>query len=504
MAPKKGTKMSLTDFLKDETYGSWADEMEDLPVSNAPPPAEKSFAGSTFDRSNDRYNERADRGDRYESRERFDRPQREFDDKVRGSRFEKYEPREEHGRERPERERPEREPLPIPDKPPYTAHIGNLSNEIVEDILADYFSGLSIDSIRIMRDRMEQPKGFAYVEFADRDSLEQALERTGGDLLGRVIRVNVADPPKEDRTQGDWRSGRTNERRVVSDGKVRDFDTWERRGPLPALASEENRRRRSSAFSPTRSSSSSRSVRGQDDAPPENHRSFDNWRSGAAFDGLRKTSTPGRSRDGSETPETEDKPRPVERRRLNLKPRTQPIESETPAVAPVSSNKPNPFGGAAPVDTAKRLRELEEKTADRDAERQRQREQREQQERERQASAKPVAAASGPRGNRRAPATERRPRTSKEPEEDKKEEGPSTKQFDLLRKAAISDDFIPDEDDEEPATVVESGIKVAPAPVEAAIAETAESASEAAAKIAVEGDSEWSVVPKNKRTTNGK
>ncbi|KAK9237929.1 hypothetical protein V1525DRAFT_402405 [Lipomyces kononenkoae] len=499
MAPKKGTKMSLTDFLKDESYGSWADEMEDLPISNAPPPPEKSFAGSSFDRSHDRYNERPERGDRFDSRERFDRPPREFDDKVRGSRFEKYEPREEHGHER-ERQRPEREPLPIPDKPPYTAHIGNLSNEIAEDVLADYFSGLSIDSIRIMRDRMEQPKGFAYVEFKDRDSLEQALDRTGGDLLGRVIRVNVADPPKEDRTQGDWRSGRTNERRVVSDGKVRDFDAWERRGPLPPLASEENRRRRSSAFSPPRSSSSSRSVPGQDDAPPpENHRSFDNWRSGAAFEGLRRT--PGRSRDGSATPESEDKPRPAERRRLNLKPRTQPIESETPAPAPVSSNKPSPFGGAAPVDTAKKLRELEEKMADKEADRQRHREQ---QERERHASAKTAAAPTGPRGNRRAPVTDRRPRTNKEPEEEKKEEGPSTKQFDLLRKAATSDDFIPDEDDEDHVTVVESGIKIAPAPVEAAIAETAESASEAAAKIAVEGDSEWSVVPKNKRATNGK
>ncbi|KAK9325517.1 hypothetical protein V1517DRAFT_335851 [Lipomyces orientalis] len=486
--------MSLTDFLKDETYGSWADEMEDLPIATAHPPGDKSFAGSSFDRSNDRYNDRPDRGDRYG--DRFDRPAREFDDKVRGSRFEKFEPREERGRDRPERE-----PLPIPDKPPYTAHIGNLSNEIAEDILTDYFSGLSIDSIRIMRDRMEQPKGFAYVEFSDRESLEQALDRTGGDLLGRVIRVNVADPPKDDRTQGDWRAGRTSERRVVSDGKVRDFETWERRGPLPPLASEENRRRRSSAFSPSRSSSGSRSVRGQDEPPTESHRSFDNWRSGSAFDELRKSGTPSRSRDGSATPDSEDKPRPVERKRLNLKPRTQPVESETPAPAPVSSSKPNPFGGAAPVDTAKRLRELEAKMADREAHRQHPREQHEK-ERETVATAAPAVSAS--RGGRRAPVTERRPRTNKESNEEKKEESPSTKQFDLLRRAATSDDFVPDEDDDDTGAVVQSDVKIAPAPVEAAIAETAESASEATAKIAVEGDSEWSVVPKNKRATNGK
>ncbi|KAJ8102664.1 hypothetical protein POJ06DRAFT_265528 [Lipomyces tetrasporus] len=490
--------MSLTDFLKDESYGSWADEMEDLPIAPGPP-GDKSFAGSSFDRSSDRYNDRGDRGDRYGSGDRFDRPAREFDDKVRGSRFEKYEPREERSRDRPERE-----PLPIPDKPPYTAHIGNLAHEAAEDILTDYFSGLSIDSIRIMRDRMEQPKGFAYVEFSDRESLEQALDRTGGDILGRVIRVNVADPPKDDRTQGDWRSGRTSERRVVSDasdGKVRDFETWERRGPLPPLASEENRRRRSSAFSPSRSSSGSRSVRGQDEPPAESHRSFDNWRSGSSFEELKKSSTPSRSRDGSATPDSEDKPRPAERKRLNLKPRTQPVESEVPAPASVSSSKPNPFGGAAPVDTAKRLRELEAKMADREAHRPHPREQ---SEREREIVAKPAPAVSASRGGRRAPVTDRRPRTNNDSNEEKKEESPSTKQFDLLRRAATSDDFVPDEDDEDTGAVVESDIKIAPAPVEAAIAETAETASEATAKIAVEGDSEWSVVPKNKRATNGK
>lgn len=33
MPPKKGNKMSLNDFLADETTGSWADDVDDLPIA---------------------------------------------------------------------------------------------------------------------------------------------------------------------------------------------------------------------------------------------------------------------------------------------------------------------------------------------------------------------------------------------------------------------------------------------------------------------------------------
>jgi translation initiation factor 4B len=50
--------------------------------------------------------------------------------------------------------------------------------------------------------------------------------------------------------------------------------------------------------------------------------------------------------------------RPSERPRLNLKPRTVDAGSSAPSK---SSNKPDPFGGARPVDTAKKMDEIESK-----------------------------------------------------------------------------------------------------------------------------------------------
>jgi hypothetical protein len=51
--------------------------------------------------------------------------------------------------------------------------------------------------------------------------------------------------------------------------------------------------------------------------------------------------------------------RPSERPRLNLKPRTV----DTASSAPIKStgSKPDPFGGARPVDTEKVLNDLEKK-----------------------------------------------------------------------------------------------------------------------------------------------
>ncbi|KDN50586.1 hypothetical protein RSAG8_01084, partial [Rhizoctonia solani AG-8 WAC10335] len=48
MAPKKGQKqkMSLGDFLGDDKFGSWADEMENLPTA----PAARASDDAPFDR----------------------------------------------------------------------------------------------------------------------------------------------------------------------------------------------------------------------------------------------------------------------------------------------------------------------------------------------------------------------------------------------------------------------------------------------------------------------
>jgi translation initiation factor 4B len=87
--------------------------------------------------------------------------------------------------------------LPIPDKPPYTAHVGNLSFDASEGEIEDFFASCNVTNVRLVRDRIEdRPKGFGYVEFGSREGLVAALELNGSQLAGRNVRISVAEPRK--------------------------------------------------------------------------------------------------------------------------------------------------------------------------------------------------------------------------------------------------------------------------------------------------------------------
>lgn len=93
-----------------------------------------------------------------------------------------------------------REQLPLPSKPPYTAHLGNMSFDATEGDITDFFSGCSVTNVRIVEDKMDRkPKGFGYVEFATLDGLKKALDSNGSQFQGRNIRVSVAEPRKSTR-----------------------------------------------------------------------------------------------------------------------------------------------------------------------------------------------------------------------------------------------------------------------------------------------------------------
>ncbi|KAI0180241.1 hypothetical protein GGR52DRAFT_234487 [Hypoxylon sp. FL1284] len=233
MAPKKKDqqKMSLGAFLQEEKYGgSWADEVEDsfgsqpLPL----PTTERRGGYSSYGANNDRG---------YSMRDSYST----------------------------------QAPAQLPTKPPYTAHLGNLSYEATQESVTDFFLDCEITSVRIIEDRIEQrPKGFAYAEFASIEGLKKALTLDGTSFQGRTIRVKIADPPKDRDNRGDsardlssWERkgpladlpGRSNDRRPqefaerrtasfrdgppADDGKVRDFGNWERKGPLSPLPQTE-------------------------------------------------------------------------------------------------------------------------------------------------------------------------------------------------------------------------------------------------------------------------
>jgi len=88
-----------------------------------------------------------------------------------------------------------REQLPLPDKPPFTAHLGNLSFEVTENDVQNLLTGCDVTSVRIVEDKLDRkPKGFGYVEFSSLDGLKKALEINDVQFQGRQIRISVAEP----------------------------------------------------------------------------------------------------------------------------------------------------------------------------------------------------------------------------------------------------------------------------------------------------------------------
>lgn len=191
--------MALGDFLKDQNLGSWADEMDSQPLPSAP-------SGYAARRGDDR-----DGGER----RAFTQPQwgeaRTGGGGMgdRGASFGMtLRARTHHGQDADSTsdERPrygDREQLPFPDKPPFTAHLGNLAYDVTRVDVEGFLSDCQVTSVRIVEDKLDQkPKGFGYVEFATADGLKKALEKTESHFMGRNIKISVAEPRTYHSTTG--------------------------------------------------------------------------------------------------------------------------------------------------------------------------------------------------------------------------------------------------------------------------------------------------------------
>ncbi|CAO3609781.1 unnamed protein product [Cunninghamella echinulata] len=316
--------------------------MSDLPSApSARDGPTNSFGSSRYDRNNDDLPRGPSRGgnrydnnnDRFSSRGGDDRHEERRDSRDRS-----FERRDER------RTYPSRPPAELPTNPPFTAHVANLSFDIQDDELADFFGNMKVANIRIFRDREGRSKGFGYVEFEDLESLKDALELSGESLHSRNVRVNIADPPKERQDRPD-RPERT-ERSERQDRS--DAGQWRREGPVVLPERQERTgsgprngggERRGGFRGGDRSERSERPERTFND-----RRSDTSW-SGGAFTNSR--------RGGNNS-------RPNERPRLNLQPRSTDTNNANKSSGD-SSNKPSPFGGAKPVDTAEALKRAEEK-----------------------------------------------------------------------------------------------------------------------------------------------
>lgn len=92
-------------------------------------------------------------------------------------------------------------------------YCGNLAYETTEATLSELFGALGeVVSVNLITDRMTgRSKGFAFVEMAEYDAAQQAInELNGKQVHGREIKVAEARPPQQ---RSDNRSGGGGHRR---------------------------------------------------------------------------------------------------------------------------------------------------------------------------------------------------------------------------------------------------------------------------------------------------
>lgn len=240
----------------------------------------------------------------------------------------------------------------IPLHPPYLAHISNLSFDLCEEDIQEYFESVTnheVVSVRLPREDGDtgRMRGFGYIEFAEREGLIAAVSYPDLQLRNRNIRIDVSNEQEQKRSGGNR-------------GRYDNFGSSENRNDTNWRRGQDNGPD-SGRRGGMENGGNWRSERTKMDSPPPARRDH---RGGDRYGGGRR----------NEPPPTEERPR------LKLQPRTLPLpdfnlqinerdkvvdDTEKPAPPPVEKPKPVPsaaiFGSAKPVDTAAKDREIEER-----------------------------------------------------------------------------------------------------------------------------------------------
>lgn len=310
----------------------------------------------------------------------------------------------------------------IPVSAPFTAFLGNLPYDVSEDDIAHFFRQLEVKNIRLPRENGDRGRirGFGYAEFNNRQDLIQALALNNESLKNRAIKISLAGEHDSDRgdrrdggvdrTLGDWRSDKRDQ--FSRDDSSRN-DSYQSRGgfgdrePYRAKSNYDrpfdrnDRYDRNDRFERNgdrydRNDYGNRNDRdyGRNDDRYERRNNDRGYgfsdRGGMNRGGGRNDRRDGRDfregygrrddrdsrfrdsadremshRDGydrqNDRPSYDSGAPTKERRKLQLAPRTKPIEPVPPPSEAVATS--SIFGGAKPVDTAAREREIEERLA---------------------------------------------------------------------------------------------------------------------------------------------
>ncbi|XP_051516149.1 eukaryotic translation initiation factor 4B-like isoform X3 [Myxocyprinus asiaticus] len=276
----------------------------------------------------------------------------------------------------------------LPRNPPYTAFLGNLPYDVTEDSIKNFFRGLSISAVRLPREpsNPERLKGFGYAEFDDIDSLLRALGLNEENLGNRRIRVDIADQSNEKERDERSMSGRDRNRNERDMGPDKTDSDWRARpkgdsddGPKRDDAFGEHRYRDGQRWDGDRYDGGRERYRERyDDRDRRDYdRGYDSRSGGrrAFGSGFRRDyderrddfrGSGDRYADREDRFERREEKRedrgPPQRPKLNLKPRSVPKEEEQSSAPSAPSGRATSiFGGAKPVDTAAKEREVEER-----------------------------------------------------------------------------------------------------------------------------------------------
>jgi translation initiation factor 4B len=134
----------------------------------------------------------------------------------------------------------------IPREPPFTAYIANLSYDINPEDVYKFFDKVNITNVRLQREDNSETgrlKGYGYADFADRNSLVEALQMNEYLLKNRKIKIDVSNSSSGDRRGNDRYGNRdggryNNNDRYNNDdngGEDRTTGDWRSGGGLPAF-----------------------------------------------------------------------------------------------------------------------------------------------------------------------------------------------------------------------------------------------------------------------------
>ncbi|GIY26323.1 eukaryotic translation initiation factor 4B [Caerostris darwini] len=304
----------------------------------------------------------------------------------------------------------------IPESGPFTAFLSNLPFDITENDIVRFFKNIETSNIRLPRNSMDNKiRGFALVDFASKHDFIEALSFNNELLNRRPIKVGLSENSGDkgdrhdgnsDRTSGDWRSDRRDQfsrddrrngyqsrsgfadkeqsregrdgstDRTASDWRSGRRDQFSRNAPSDSYQArtgfgDKERSRYEKPFDRNdrdygrKDNQSERRNRGYNFSDRGNNRSGDRsdergyGRRDDNDSRFRESNRDGPSREGYERPSYESEGQVKERRKLVLAPRTKPVEPVPPPSEAIA--KSSIFGGAKPVDTAAREREIEER-----------------------------------------------------------------------------------------------------------------------------------------------